>query len=402
MPHHAVTWIWQHPDWPDFSWQVADVQPRLQRCWRSLGILLGRSGALVPAGDQKTEERAALDTLLQNIVTSSAIEGERLNVASVRSSLARRLGVDVANGQPSPRAEGLAELMLDATLNPDTVLDAERLFQWHRWLFPDAEASLTTLRPGQWRGVEPMQVVSGRIDRPRVHFEAPPRAGLENEIDQFLAWFESSRHDAALDPLVRAGLAHFWFVTLHPFEDGNGRIARAIADLALAQADQQSIRLYAMSVAILERRADYYRCLEESQRGTTDLTAWLVWFLDTLEATLLSVLDQVERTLGKARFWQRFGMAELLPEQVKVLNRLLDGGERGFEHGISSSQYQKVAKVSKATATRHLAGLVEKGCLERLPGGGRSTRYQIPERFYPRCPRAAIAAADASPRGRAD
>jgi Fic family protein len=402
MPHHAVTWIWQHPDWPDFSWQVADVQPRLQRCWRNLGILLGRSGALTPAGDLETETRAALDTLLQNIVTSSAIEGERLNVACVRSSLARRLGVDVANGQPSPRAEGLAELMLDAILNPDSGLDAERLFQWHRWLFSDAETSLTTLRPGQWRGMEPMQVVSGRIDRPRVHFEAPPRAGLESEIEQFLAWFESSRHDAALDPLVRAGLAHFWFVTLHPFEDGNGRIARAIADLALAQADQQSIRLYAMSAAILERRADYYRCLEESQRGTTDLTTWLAWFLDTLEATLLSVLAQVERTLGKARFWQRFGMAELLPEQIKVLNRLLDGGEKGFEHGISSSQYQKVAKVSKATATRHLAGLVEKGCLERLPGGGRSTRYQVPERFYRRDLFAALAVADASARGRAD
>ncbi|MDW7748025.1 Fic family protein [Halomonas sp.] len=357
------------------------MQPRVQACWRDLGILVGRSGALTPSEDQDAKARATLDTLLQSIVTSSAIEGERLNVASVRSSLARRLGVKEAGGTASPRSEGLAELMLDTTLKPDKPLDAERLFQWHRWLFPDADVGLTTLRPGQWRGVEPMQVVSGRLDRPKVHFEAPPREGLEHEVDQFLAWFESSRHDPELDPLVRAGLAHFWFVTLHPFEDGNGRVARAIADRALAQADQQSIRLYAMSAAILERRADYYRCLESSQRGTPDLTAWLVWFLEVLDATLLDVLDQVERTLAKARFWQRFREAHLLPEQMKVLNRLLDGGERGFEHGISASQYQKVAKVSKATATRHLAGMVKQGCLMKMPGGGRSTRYQVPEQF---------------------
>ncbi|MBY5942483.1 Fic family protein [Halomonas sp. DP5N14-9] len=382
MTDHASTWIWQHPDWPNFTWHAAEIQPRVQACWRDLGILLGRSWALTSADDQDAEARAALDTLLQSIVTSSAIEGERLNVASVRSSLARRLGVEEPEGATSPRAEGLAELMLDATFKPDTPLDTTRLFQWHRWLFPDADAGLTTLRPGQWRGVEPMQVVSGRLDRPKVHFEAPPREGLEHEVDQFLAWFASSRHDPELDPLVRAGLAHFWFVTLHPFEDGNGRIARAIADRALAQADQQSIRLYAMSAAILERRADYYRRLEANQCGTPDLTAWLVWFLETLDATLLDVLGKVDRTLAKARFWQHFRAAGLLPEQVKVLNRLLDGGERGFEHGISASQYQKVAKVSKATATRHLAGLVEKGCLVKLPGGGRSTRYQVPERFH--------------------
>lgn len=381
MTDQVTTWIWQHPDWPRFTWQAAEIRPRVQTCWRDLGILLGRAGALTPADDQETEARAALDTLLQNIVASSAIEGERLNVASVRSSLTRRLGVEEPSDSTSPRSEGLAELMLDATLKPDSPLDTERLFQWHRWLFPGADASLATLRPGQRRGTEPMQVVSGRLDRPKVHFEAPPRDGLEQEVDQFLAWFESSRHDAELDPLVRAGLAHFWFVTLHPFEDGNGRIARAIADRALAQADQQSIRLYAMSAAILARRADYYRCLEAGQRGSLDLTAWLAWFLETLDVTLLGVLDQIELTLAKARFWQRFSTAGLLPEQIKVLNRLLDGGESGFEHGISASQYQKVAKVSKATATRHLAGLVEKGCLVKLPAGGRSTRYRVPEQL---------------------
>src|SRR5690554_2230280 len=228
-----------------------------------------------------------------------------------------------------------------------------------------------------WRSEEPMQVVSGRLDKPKVHFEAPPRSVLEEEMTAFLSWFEASRHAPTLDPLLRAGIAHFWFVTLHPFEDGNGRLARAIADRALAQADRQSIRLYTMSAAILGARQDYYRILETSQRGTTDLSDWLVWFLDTLLQTLHNALAGIERTLAKTRFWQRFADAGLSSGQNKVLNRLLDDGERGFENGISAAQYQKVAKVSKATATRHLSDLLHKGCLKKLPGGGRSTRYQI-------------------------
>ncbi|QTF92198.1 Fic family protein [Halomonas sp. BM-2019] len=367
------TWIWQQPDWPDFHWQAAVIQPRLQEAWRSLGMLLGKAGAL-PADD---DPAVTLDTLLQNIITSSAIEGERLNAASVRSSLARRLGVDGGATAVSSRSEGLADMMMDAIGSPDTALTRERLFQWHRWLFPDAEASLVRLRVGEWRGEEPMQVVSGRLDKPKVHFEAPPRQVLENEMAVFLAWFDTSRHDPTLDPLLRAGIAHFWFVTLHPFEDGNGRLARAIADRALAQADRQGIRLYTMSAAILAERQDYYRVLETSQRGTTDLSDWLAWFLDILLQALEEALAGIERTLAKTRFWQRFAEAGLLPEQIKVLNRLQDGGERGFEGGISAAQYQQVAKVSKATATRHLADLLAKGCLEKLPGGGRSTRYRV-------------------------
>lgn len=366
-------WIWQQPDWPAFHWQAAVIQPRLQEAWRSLGVLLGRVGSL-PADNGPA---VMLDTLLQNIITSSAIEGERLNAASVRSSLARRLGVDDEAAAVSSRSEGLADMMMDAIGSPDTTLTRERLFQWHRWLFPDAETSLVRLRVGEWRGEEPMQVVSGRLDKPKVHFEAPPRRVLEDEMAAFLAWFDTSRHDPTLDPLLRAGVAHFWFVTLHPFEDGNGRLARAIADRALAQADRQSIRLYTMSAAILAERQDYYQVLESSQRGTTDLSDWLAWFLDILLQTLEDALAGIERTLSKTRFWQRFAEAGLLPEQIKVLNRLLDGGERGFEGGISAAQYQKVAKVSKATATRHLSDLLAKGCLEKLPGGGRSTRYRV-------------------------
>jgi len=368
-------WIWQQPGWPKFQWRAKALAPLLRSCQQAQGRLLGMAGAI--AGDAQAARE--LDTLLQNIITSSAIEGEQLNVASVRSSLARRLGVTPGErAATTPRSEGLAELMLDATQHYDQPLDTRRLFHWHAWLFAQQDSLLARpIRVGALRGNEPMQVVSGRIDRPTVHFEAPPRLGLEAQLDAFLEWFNGSRGDAALDPLLRAGLAHFWFVTLHPFDDGNGRLTRAITDLALAQAEHQAIRLYTMSASILADRAGYYRVLETSQKSGLDVTAWLQWFLLTLQHSLDEALQRIDRVLAKARFWQQHPQHELLAEQVKVLNRLLDGGERGFEQGISAAKYQAVAKVSKATATRHLADLVAKGYLERLPGSGRSTRYQV-------------------------
>ncbi|MGY3041388.1 Fic family protein [Rhodanobacter sp. TND4EL1] len=368
-------WIWQQPAWPQFHWQAGTLMPLLRACQQAQGRLLGMAGAI--AGDAQAQSE--LDTLLQNIITSSAIEGETLNVASVRSSLARRLGVAADQGaRATPRSEGLAALMLDATQRHAAPLDMPRLLEWHAWLFPQQDALLAhPIRVGSLRGNEPMQVVSGRIDRPTVHFEAPPRQGLEAQLDAFLDWFNRSRADATLDPLLRAGMAHFWFVTLHPFEDGNGRLTRAITDLALAQTEHQAIRLHAMSASILADRAGYYRVLESSQKAGLEITAWLQWFLRTLLNSLQEALQRIDRVLAKTRFWQQHQHHGLLPEQVKLLNRLLDGGERGFEHGISAGKYQALAKISKATATRHLADLLDKGCLERLPGGGRSTRYQI-------------------------
>ena len=369
----GVQWIWQRPEWPAFTWQADALAAPLRACVQAQGTLLGMAGAL----DRADELHGQLDTLLQNIITSSAIEGETLNVASVRSSLARRLGLE-PDSKPSPRSEGVAELMLDATRNIDQPLTLERLFSWHRQLFPDEALPLySAMRVGELRGDEPMQVVSGRLDRPRVHFEAPRRAGLEAQLERFVQWFADSRADAGLDPLLRAGIAHFWFVTLHPFDDGNGRLTRAITDLALAQADGQAIRLYAMSASILADRAGYYRVLEASQKGGLDITVWLQWFLATLLDSLQQAIARIERLLTKTRFWQNHRNHVLSVEQTKVLNRLLDGGERGFAGGISASQYQAVAKVSKATATRHLADLLEKGCIEKLPGGGRSTRYRV-------------------------
>lgn len=376
MMNFTDRWIWQSPSWTDFQWQDELILPRLRDTRLKLGVLLGKASL-----NASTEQ--SLDTLLANIIASSAIENEQLNVESVRSSLAKHLGLSSEHPYPtSDRSEGLAAMMMDALKNQHAPLTTPRLFQWHEWLFPPPKAdewSSQTMIVGKLRGDEPMQVVSGRLDKQTVHFEAPPRDQLEQELDKFITWFNESYQQSDLDPLLRAAITHFWFVTLHPFDDGNGRITRALTDMALAQADSQSIRLYAMSVAILENRKSYYQILEQSQSfdSANDLTPWLLWFFDTLDASINNAVDTIDGTLLKTQFWRLHHDSGLSTEQVKVLNRLLDGGEKGFVEGISASQYQKVAKVSKATATRHLANLLEKNCIEKLAGGGRSTRYQI-------------------------
>src|SRR3990167_5281182 len=319
---HMTTprWIWQHAHWPAFRWQAAALASLLRECTYAQGQLLGMAGAIEPGAGAHSE----LDALLRNIVTSSAIEGEQLNAESVRSSLARRLGLEAPGvTRVSRRSEGLAELMLDATRNFAAPLDLTRLLQWHRLLFPEQDDGWLArrIRVGTLRGEEPMQVVSGRLDRQTVHFEAPPREGLEQQVDAFLGWFVRSANDATLDPLLRAGIAHFWFVTVHPFEDGNGRLTRAITDLALAQAEHQSIRFYTMSACILDDRNGYYRVLESSQRGDLDITECLTWFLQTLLRSLHLAQARIARVLAKARFWQQHRQHALLPEQVKVLNR---------------------------------------------------------------------------------
>lgn len=368
-------WIWQQDDWPRFRWRDDTVQPLLHRFRVEQGRLLGQFDAI----GAEHGPRITLDILLQSIVASSAIEGEQLDEQSVRSSLARRLGLDTKNPYPvTAQSEGLAEIALAASDNLDRPMTRKQLFEWHHLLFPAGGKTFAgEIRVGQLRGDAPMQVVSGRIDRPTVHFEAPPHSVLDAELDMFLRWFEESRQNTALDPLLRAAVCHFYFVTLHPFDDGNGRLARALTELALSQADDQGLRLYAMSATTLRERRGYYAALEKCQRENMDITVWTEWFLKTLIAAVQDALNQIASILDKARFWQQYGQAGLSVTQTKVLNRLLDGGERGFEHGISASQYCKVAKVSKATATRHLADLLAKGCLEKLPGGGRNTRYQV-------------------------
>lgn len=370
MCYDDYKWIWQYPNWADFSWDEHQLEPILRQCWLLLGKLIGYS-----IQSEHSDSQLALDTLLKNILSSSQIEGENLNAYSVRSSLARKLNISIESPYPtSDRSEGVSNIMLDAVENWQDSLTLARLSQWHQWLFPYTTPHVNI---GQLRGEEPMQVVSGRLDKPKVHFEAPPGAILETELNRFIDWFNQSLTDNSLDPLLRAGITHLWFLTLHPFDDGNGRLARALTDLALTQADRQSIRLYAISATILQKRSEYYRLLEESQKGSPEITAWLQWFLSVLIESIEQSLAQIERTLVKTRFWIKHREKALSQEQKKVLNRLLDGGENGFEHGINASQYQKVAKVSKATATRHLTDLLEKGLIRKTGQGGRSTRYLI-------------------------
>lgn len=379
MHNNQIKWIWQCSDWPEFHWQEQLIQPLLRQIRMKQGILIGKTGSVA----ETISLESALDTLLQNIIASSAIEGEKLNEQSVRSSLAKRIGLHFNQPYPTTeRSEGLAQMMWDAINNLNTPLSLERLQQWHKWLFPDDETfQLYRVNAGQLRGKEPMQVVSGRIDRPTVHYEAPPREWLEQELNKFVEWFNKSLKDATFDPLLRAAVSHFWFITVHPFEDGNGRITRALTDLALAQEDKQSIRLYAMSATILANRNDYYDILEKSQRQTTDITLWLSWFLKTLDTSIQTAINKIDQTLAKSRFWLVFQESDLCKEQIKIINLMFDAKDNAFEQGISAAQYKKITKVSKATATRHLSDLLDKGCIEKLPGGGRSTRYQIISKF---------------------
>ncbi|UGA57528.1 Fic family protein [Vibrio sp. VB16] len=362
-------WIWQQESWPNFNWDNSLVEPVIRKTRLNQGILLGKMS--VHSQDEKT---SMLDTLLANIVHSSAIEGEKLNAFSVRSSLANKLGMSEEHPfTTTEQTDGLAEIMLDAVENLDTDLKLERILHWHDRLFPEGYTMFNPVIGGQLRGDAPMQVVSGRIDRPIVHFEAPGRDILDTELAYFIQWFNESKGDTSLDPLLRAAITHLWFVTLHPLDDGNGRITRLLTDLALAQAEQQSVRFYAMSVCILANRKSYYEILEKTQTGDVDITAWLVWFFEILNKTFDGVLKEIDQTVFKSNFWRNIDQTKLVQAQVKVLNRMLDGD---FADGISTSQYHKVTKVSKPTATRHLTALVEYNCLVKL-GVGRSTRYLL-------------------------
>lgn len=372
----AADWIWQHDEWPNFCWQDRQLQPRLRQVHRNLGLLQGLHSSV--HSTTVAHQTHVLDTLLANLIASSAIENQRLNGQSLRTSLARHL--DISEQAPYPtsdRSDGLAAMIVDAIYNTDEQLTLERLLQWHRWLFPADDRRLHQIRVGQLRGDEPMQVISGARERLTVHFEAPPREGLEQELATFIDWFRTSLDDPCLDPLLRAAICHIWFVTLHPFDDGNGRITRALTDLALSLADNQSISMYAMSTVIFERRADYYRALEQTQRGGLDITPWLAWFLDTLNVTLEQAQQSCTKFLVRNRFWQKHASDQLCPEQVMILHHMLDTDDEHCLQSISAGQYQAIAQVSKATATRHLADLLEKNCLEKISAGGRSTRYRL-------------------------
>lgn len=371
MNSGEYTYIWQAPDWPRWRYDLAALAAPLAEASRAQGLLLGR---LTDVG-LGLRDQARLAALTEDVLRTSEIEGERLEAAAVRSSLARRLGVDIGALAPVDRhAEGVVEMVLDATAHCTAVVSRERLFAWHAALFPTGRSGLAPVRVGVFRDDAhgPMQVVSGPLGRQRVHFEAPPAARLEAEMARFLDWVNT---DTATPPLLKAGLAHLWFVTLHPFDDGNGRMARAIGDLMLARADGSPQRFYSLSAQIQRERSAYYDILERTQKGTLDVTAWLQWFLATLQAAVQAAQHTLDAVLAKARFWQRWAAQPLNERQVKVLNRLLDG----FEGKLTSGKWAALAKCSSDTALRDISELVAAGLLRKSAAGGRSTSYELVE-----------------------
>jgi Fic family protein len=364
-----MRFIHQHRGWPDFKWDAPSLSYLLAEVRNAQGRLLGRMDGLgLPLRAQAT-----LTTLTADVTKSSAIEGEFLNQEQVRSSIARKLGLDVAGMVSSSRnIDGIVEMMLDATQNFQQTLTCERLFAWQAALFPTGRSGMTRITVGNWRTSEsgPMQVVSGAIGRERVHFEAPAGERIPQEMGRFLLWLEQ---DQGIDSVLKAGIAHFWFVTIHPFEDGNGRVGRAIADLLLARSDGMCERFYSLSSQIESERKEYYEKLEACQRGGLDITLWLRWFLECFGRALMGAETLLEQVLRKARFWQRISQGPVNDRQRVVLNRLLDG----FEGKLTSSKYSKLAKCSSDTALRDIQDLVSRGIMLQSSSGGRSTSYEL-------------------------
>ncbi|MFT3777612.1 MAG: Fic family protein [Ottowia sp.] len=366
-------YIWQSNDWPHWRYDLPALAQALADVSRAQGMLLGRLAGVGLA----LRDQTSLTALTDDVLKTSEIEGEVLDAASVRSSIARRLGLDIGALAPVDRhVEGVVEMVLDATSRHSEPLTVERLFGWHAALFPTGYSGLSRIAVGQWRSdaAGPMQVVSGPVGRRKVHFQAPPADALPAEMARFLAWANRSTAGHRAEPaLIKAGLAHLWFVTLHPFNDGNGRIARAVSDLFLARADGSGQRFYSLSAQIQRERKDYYDILERTQKGTLDVTAWLAWFLGTLGRALASAQATLDGVLAKARFWQRWAGTPMNERQIKLLNRLLDG----FEGKLTSSKWAAIAKCSADTALRDITQLLAVGVLRKTPGGGRSTGYEL-------------------------
>jgi Fic family protein len=362
-------YLWERSQWPAMTWDERRLSPLLAHASREQGRLLGKMEGL----GFRLRSEAHLRTLTEDVVKSSEIEGEKLDTEQVRSSIARKLGLDVGGLVPSDRnVDGVVELMVDAAGKYTTALTQERLFGWHAALFPTGRSSLTTITVGDWRddSTGPMQVVSGPVGRQKVHYQAPPANRVSKEMKAFLKWFAKP---GETDGLLVAGLAHLWFVTIHPFDDGNGRIARAIADMALARAEGTGQRFYSMSAQIRRERNDYYQMLEQTQKGSLDVTAWQEWFLSCLLRAIEGTQETLGFVLNKARFWERFAKEPLNERQIKVVNRLLDG----FEGKLTTSKWAKLTKCSQDTAYRDILDLVERGALRKDPGGGRSTSYSL-------------------------
>ena len=364
-----MRYIHLRPEWPNFHWRETEFATQLAAVRHRQGRLIGRMESL---GFELRSE-AMLATLTDDVIKSSEIEGEDLDREQVRSSIARRLGMDIAGAVNSDRnVEGVVEMMLDATQNFARPLTATRLFDWHAALFPTGRSGMTRITVGAWRLDEegPMQVVSGPYGREKVHYQAPAADRLAGEMDVFLAWFESPTD---CDAVIKAALAHLWYVTIHPFDDGNGRIARTIADMGLARSEGSPQRFYSMSAEIRQRRKGYYDILEKTQKGDLDVTDWLVWFLDCLDGAITRSENELQHVLAKARFWEKHSNTPLNDRQRLMLNKLIDR----FEGKLTSSKWALIAKCSQDTALRDIEALIALEILEKEPAGGRSTSYAL-------------------------
>jgi len=364
-----MPYIHELEDWPQFTWDEARLAAPLADVRHRQGRLLGRMEAL----GFDSRRQAVLRTLTEDVVKTSEIEGENLDAQQVRSSIGRRLGIDVGALPPTDRrVEGVVEMMLDATGRSEAPVTRERIWDWHAALFPTGRSGMRPVRTGAWRddATGPMQVVSGAIGHERVHFEAPAAERLEQETAAFLDWFN---RPAEIDPVLKAATAHLWFVTIHPLDDGNGRVARALTDLALTRSEGGAERFYSLSAQIQQNRSAYYQVLERTQKGRLDVTAWMGWFLQTMSGALDGAADTLSSVLRKARFWEAIGTARLNARQRLMLNRLLDG----FRGKLTTSKWAQIAKCSQDSALRDISDLIERGVLERGESGGRSTSYRL-------------------------
>lgn len=368
-----MRYLWQCKNWPRLSWKGGPLLALIGKARFVQGELLTKVANL----GFKLSREARADILTEEAVKTSAIEGERLNRESVRSSVARRLGLPTAGLPPANRyVDGLVEVLLEATQNYDKPLTATRLKHWQAALFPTGFSGLRRVRTGKWRRLgQPMQVVSGAVGRERIHYEAPPGERIEREMERFLSWWKGSWGKE--DGLLRSGLAHLYFVTIHPFEDGNGRIARALTDMALAQDEKLAARCYSLSSQIMEERDDYYRVLEKCQKGSGDVTEWLQWYLGCFHRAVEGASTLIAHVLDKAQFWQRHSQTDLHERQRKVVNRLLDAGKGGFQGGLTTRKYVAMTRASRVTAYREISDLLRKGILRQNPPRGRSASYDL-------------------------
>ena len=363
------TYIHLRPEWPVFRWDSERISRLLVAVRHRQGRLIGRMEGL---GFQLRKE-AVLNSLTEEVLKSSEIEGEKLDREQVRSSIARRLGIDIGGLTPADRdVESVVEMMLDATQHYDQPLTAQRLFDWHAALFPTGRSGMSRINVGVWRDDKkgPMQVVSGPIGKERIHYEAPIASRLHGEMKTFLEWLE---RENSTDLVLKAGVAHLWFVTIHPFDDGNGRIARAIADMVLARSERSPQRFYSMSAQIRQERKEYYEILESTQKGDLDITRWLEWFLACLGRAFDGAETILAAVLSKARFWDHFAGAEFSERQRSMINRLLNG----FEGKLTSSKWATLQKCSQDTALRDIEDLMRRGVLTKDSAGGRSTSYSL-------------------------